>query len=631
MKSFLGNVCAAALAAAALSAAADPEWFFTDRGNGTLEVAAVNANGEDILYVPAASGGQTVVSVADRVFSSCAGLTAVVLSKQLVAINEEAFVGCDSLLELYVPVGANFGTASLWLPAQCTIIYYDSASAGGTSASKPPTVKYSVTFHPNGGSGKKFKQKFTCGKAQNLTRNPFKKSRSVFIGWSATPKGAVRYANAQAVLDLANKSGANVNLYAQWAVKSYVVSFYPGGATGKMKRQKFTYGKAKALRKNAFKYKGHTFLGWGKKSGGAVRYLDGQTVKNLTRKGGTVKLLAKWRANTYTVHFDANGATGTMADEAFTWGKKKKLYACAFTKDNYVLMGWATTPKGKVVFTDAEKVKNLTAKNGVVITLYARWAVKNYTVHFDANGGKGKMADEAFVYNKVKALRKNTFTNGSSIFVGWAKTPDATKPKFANGQKVSNLTAKGGTITLYAVWQLKCDPNVILCAGDSITAGIRCSGDPYPTRLQKLCGKTVINKGVGGVTSWYGEEHINKYLNETHPGTVCILYGANDARRVEKVSTTISSLRAIIRACKAYGSRPIIATQTPQIWDHSDNTKKIAEMASAVRSLARSEGVTLVDLHAAFGDGTKYLNPDDGLHLNNAGGDLMARMFYEAL
>ena len=626
---------AAVFAAAALSGsamAADPVWTFADLGDGTLKVVSVDAKGAALLYVPAISEGASVASVAAGAFAAdCANLTAVVLPKQLRAIDENAFVGCPTLLELYVPVGATFGIASLWLPSACHVIYYDASANVNPASTTPPTVRYSVTFYPNGGTGKKFSQQFICGTAQNLARNVFKKKGCVFAGWSAKPTGPVLYENAQSVLDLAGKPGANVKLYAQWAVKYYHVSFFPSGATGKMAKQKFTYGKAKALRANAFKFKGHTFLGWGKKSGSAVKYQDAQVVRNLRRDGKTVKLYAKWRTHRYTVRFDPNGGTGTMADEAFKWGKKKKLSACAFKKSKCIFIGWATSPKGKVVYADAEKVKNLTAKDGKVLTLYARWAVKYYTVHFDANGGKGSMADQTFTYNKTKALRRNAFTKGTDIFVGWAKTPDAKKARYYDAQKVANLSAKGKTVTLYAVWQLKCDPNVILCAGDSITAGIRCSGDPYPTRLQRLCGKTVINKGVGGVTSWYGADHIQKYLNETHPGTVCILYGANDARREKGLSMTINSLRSIIRTCKAYGARPLIATPTPQLWDHSDNTQKMKEMASAVRSLARSEGVTLVDLHSAFGDGSNYLNREDGLHLNNAGGDLMARMFYNAL
>ena len=45
------------------------------------------------------------------------------------------------------------------------------------------------------------------------------------------------------------------------------------------------------------------------------------------------------------------------------------------------------------------------------------------------------------------------------------------------------------------------DPNLVVCIGDSLTAGINCEGAPYPSRLAGMCGKTVLNLGVGGVSS----------------------------------------------------------------------------------------------------------------------------------
>ena len=52
-----------------------------------------------------------------------------------------------------------------------------------------------------------------------------------------------------------------------------------------------------------------------------------------------------------------------------------------------------------------------------------------------------------------------------------------------------------------------------------------------------------------------------------------------------------------------------------------------ANTATAIRELAKEEGVALVDLYKAFGDGIKYLNPDDGLHLSDEGGDFIAKKF----
>ena len=401
-----------------------------------------------------------------------------------------------------------------------------------------------------------------------------------------------------------------------------------------MADQSFVYGKASRLRANAFKRTGFTFTGWARTSAGSVKYANKNAVSALTTKGGTIKLYAKWKRNRYTVVFDANGGSGTMADQAFSYGQKKKLSALSFsppTDVTRVFAGWSTKPTGTIQYANGATVSNLSAKDGAVVRLYAQWAVRDYKVRFNANGGTGTMADQSFVYGAAaKALSANKFSRGDQIFLGWATSSTATKAKYSNKQAVRNLTKKGGVVTLYAVWRKVGDPNVVLCLGDSITEGYRCSGLPYPSRLAQMSGKSVRNYGKGGKLASYGASIAEDALRRENPGIVCILFGANDAIHQVSPSVTRENLRKIIRLCRKYNAKPIIATPTPQIGSHERFNSGVKAIASQVRSLAREENVTLVDLNSAFGSGTKYLNPADGLHLSDAGGNLMAREFYKA-
>jgi lysophospholipase L1-like esterase len=183
---------------------------------------------------------------------------------------------------------------------------------------------------------------------------------------------------------------------------------------------------------------------------------------------------------------------------------------------------------------------------------------------------------------------------------------------------------------LYAVWKKIGDPNVVLCLGDSITEGYRCIGLPYPSRLASMSGKSVRNYGKGGKLASYGAGIAEQALQKENPGIVCILFGANDAIHHVSPSETKENLRKIIRLCRKYNAQPIIATPTPQIGSHERFNSGVKAIASQVRSLAREENVTLVDLNSAFGSGKSYLNPADGLHLSDAGGNLMAREVYKA-
>lgn len=75
----------------------------------------------------------------------------------------------------------------------------------------------------------------------------------------------------------------------------------------------------------------------------------------------------------YTVSFDANGGSGTMADQTFRSNEAQTLTSNSFTLEGYAFIGWSTTPDGVVAYTNGQSVSNLTATSGGTVTLYAKW------------------------------------------------------------------------------------------------------------------------------------------------------------------------------------------------------------------------------------------------------------------
>ena len=71
------------------------------------------------------------------------------------------------------------------------------------------------------------------------------------------------------------------------------------------------------------------------------------------------------------------------------------------------------------------------------------------TVHFDANGGSGEMADQVIDFDVSAALTRNAFTRSGYTFSGWNSMPDGSGTACANAASVRNL-ATGGVVTLYA-------------------------------------------------------------------------------------------------------------------------------------------------------------------------------------
>ena len=166
---------------------------------------------------------------------------------------------------------------------------------------------------------------------------------------------------------------------------------------------------------------GYTFGGWFTGPNGMGRRVRAQDPV----QAGDSGLYAYWLAHAYTVHFEPNGGTGAMSDQAFEFGKEAELDANAFLFAGHSFGGWATNETGAAVFVDCAAVENLTDDNGGVVTLYATWTVNSYAVTFDANGGEGGWSSN-LVYGT--AIVVPTVTRTGYNFTGWQPALLATVP-----------------------------------------------------------------------------------------------------------------------------------------------------------------------------------------------------------
>ena len=199
---------------------------------------------------------------------------------------------------------------------------------------------------------------------------------------------------------------------------------------------------------------GYSFKEW---TGAAadVALVTSKTSASTTFKmpGRAVTLTATYKANAYTVKFNANKGAGTMANESFTYDAAKALTANAFTRTGYTYQGWATSADGDAAYANKQTVSNLTATANGTVNLYAVWTANPYTVTFNANGGTGAaMASQGFTYGTAQNLSNGSYTRTGYTFLGWSTNPQATSAAYADGASVSNL-ATGGTLALYAVWR----------------------------------------------------------------------------------------------------------------------------------------------------------------------------------
>ena len=94
---------------------------------------------------------------------------------------------------------------------------------------------------------------------------------------------------------------------------------------------------------------------------------------NEANNESTVALTVYERGAKYTVKFNANGGSGTMAAQTFACGETKALRLCTFTNGDKVFGGWADKPNGSAIYMDGAEISNLSLVNGGSVILYAVW------------------------------------------------------------------------------------------------------------------------------------------------------------------------------------------------------------------------------------------------------------------
>ena len=323
--------------------------------------------------------------------------------------------------------------------------------------------RFKVSFDSNPGSGSSVPTTAeaievtydkTYGSLPEVTREGY-----TFDGWHMEDFTKIL---EDSVVDITE----DITLQAWWEPNSYKVTFHANNGkftddtTDQVKDQIFNG--AYQLPEDPVRT-GYTFLGWytGESDGDQVVASDAV----ITAKDND--LYAHWMPNTYTVAFDANGGSGEMASQDFSYDEVLALRDNNFERTGYIFEGWAVEKNGTASYQDEEKVSNLTNVQGATVTLYAVWKAITYKVVFYPNGGSGsQMASQNFTYDEAeKELSANSYTRTGYTFAGWATTEDAADAEYTDKQKVQNLLDEDGqTITLYAVWKadsytVSFDPN----------------------------------------------------------------------------------------------------------------------------------------------------------------------------
>ena len=318
---------------------------------------------------------------------------------------------------------ANLDLYAIW---NSTITYNANGSTGGTApAAQLDVGSAATTLAAN--SGTLAKTNFTFG------------------GWNTAADGSGTSYPASS----AYTPTGNITLYAQW---NSVLTFNTNGAaSGSPSISSITdTGTATVLLPTVGSMikTGYSFLGWSASStSSTATYLPGASYVST----GTTTLYAIWSANSYAITFNANGATGSMANEAIVAGTAKALTTNTLTRTGYTFTGWNTLAAGGGTAYVAGATVTLYAN----LTLYAQWTANTYAVTFASNTATGclpvgclSMANQSFTAGTAFTLSTNTWYKTGYTFAGWSTSSGVQAVLYSDAQSVTLF----GNTSIYAQW-----------------------------------------------------------------------------------------------------------------------------------------------------------------------------------
>lgn len=426
--------------------ATSPVGYYFDGWEGSYEnvlsdvtVRAVyQANGYSVTFDP--NGGQGTMSAQSFTYGVGKNLSANAFTKfghTFVgwALSPDAstavYADKEGVSDLTSEDGGEVCLYALWKPNSYTVVY------------SPGEAFVTGTVED---------QRATWGVAFALRKNRYVCDGLAFRCWQDA--AGVEYEAQATVSNLTAEANGRVTMTAVWSW-SYTMSFDANGGSGTMDDVVCDGGSPQAIPACTFTRTGYSFAGWAMTAKSGAVYADGQEVSASDLDvgiGETAVLYAVWTPNDYSVAFEANGGTGTMAPMSFVYDRAQALTANVFTRGSREFRGWTTNALSPVVlFEDRASVSNLTAVKDATVTLHALWTEGSYSVRFNANGGTGMMPDEKFTVDTPKTLTANAFTRVGYVFDGWASSVTGTKA-YDDGQEVSNLASEDQTVDLYAQW-----------------------------------------------------------------------------------------------------------------------------------------------------------------------------------
>ena len=351
--------------------------------------------------------------------------------------NKNTYTMNDAVV-LYAPTRTGY-TFTGWTYSGQTTPVMNVTIQKGTTGNKTYTANwqantYTVTYKVNGGTLADLSVDVVYGsyfKPATPTRTGY-----AFNGWHYdSGKGYdEEYCNDYYGI------AADITLEAWWNANTYTITYNANGGTVTGTTQSVTYDGTYTLRTPT--RTGYEFLGW---------YNGGSKVENgkwTSTQGITLK--AEWKANTYTVTFNANNGTVSPASATATYDSSITLPTP--TRTGYTFSGW---------YNGSAKYTTGTWKTASDTTLTAKWTART-DIAYVVNHYQQNITDNEYTLFETQNLKGTAdasikpATNSYTGFTAPAKQTVTVKPDGSlvvnyyytrNSYSITFVTNGGDTIS----------------------------------------------------------------------------------------------------------------------------------------------------------------------------------------
>lgn len=280
---------------------------------------------------------------------------------------------------------------------------------------------------------------------------------------------------------------------------------------------------------------GYDFMGWSTSdSATTASYQPGGSI---TISANTT-LYAVWKAQTYTVSYNANGGSGAPAAQTQNYPWHLQISMTTPTRPGHTFQGWSTSSTGTASYQPGDWYTSL-----VSVTLYAVWSIVTYTVSYNKGSyGTGTNTTDTKTYNVALTLKGAIFTRTGYTQDGWATSDGGATVYALSGSYTNNAS-----VTLYPHWKGTTSTistgNGTLGTAQTITVTRNDASYTHTITYKYGNATGTVGTGIGTSVSWTPPLSLASQFPSATSGTctlTCTTYSGGTSIGTYSINITLS-------------------------------------------------------------------------------------------